>query len=101
MMTNKEETSKKPKEAVDYEKSILADIEVLGEEMPTASFMKTAEELDELMKRLDRAYDEREKVIDRIMTEGSGFESRKALRMLSTPLLKEWAEEIEHSHGLR
>jgi hypothetical protein len=43
------------------------------------------------MTKLEKAYHQREKVIDKIMEEGTGFESREALRMFPTALLEKWA----------
>ena len=45
------------------------------------------------MKELEKIYHKREKTIDVIMTYGTGFETREALRMVPTPVLDKWATE--------
>jgi hypothetical protein len=76
-------------------KDMLLDLEDLRKEMPIDSFLRETEELKEMMNKLEKAYDERERIIDVIMMEGAGFESRKALRMFPTDLLEKWADELK------
>jgi hypothetical protein len=78
-------------------KKLLVDIEDLRKEMPIDAFLKESEELKEMMTKLERAYNDREKVIDLILKEGTGFESRNALRMFPTDVLQKWAEELKRS----
>jgi hypothetical protein len=70
-------------------------MEDLRKEMPIAAFLKESRELEDMMSKLEKAYDKREKVIDLILNEGTGFESRKALRMFPTALLEKWAENLK------
>jgi hypothetical protein len=76
-------------------KRMLVDIEDLKKDTPIDIFLKESSDLKDIMSSLDKAYDKREKVIDRILTEGTGFESRKALRMFPTSLLEKWADELK------
>ena len=85
-----ENSSDGPKPTKDLE----IEIELLREEMPKDSFIEAERELEEVMIKLDKAYDNREKLIDRIMERGTGYESRKALRMLSVPLLEKLANSL-------
>lgn len=88
-------TSEGPKLTKDLE----MEIELLREEMPKDSFMEAERELEEVMIKLDKAYDNREKLIDRVMERGTGYESRKALRMLSVPLLEKLASGLSREIG--
>jgi hypothetical protein len=74
---------------------LLTEIEELRKEMPIDAFLKESKELEELMNKLEKAYDKREKVIELILKEGTGFESTKALRMFPTSLLEKWAESLK------
>lgn len=74
---------------------LLAEIEDLRKGMPIDAFLKESKELKEMMNKLEKAYDRREKVIELIMKEGTGFESTKALRMFSTSLLEKWAASLK------
>jgi hypothetical protein len=78
-------------------KDLEMEIELLREEMPKDSFMEAERELEEVMIKLDKAYDNREKLIERIMERGTGYESRKALRMLSVPLLEKLANGLSRN----
>lgn len=75
-------------------KRMIVDIEDLKKDTPIDIFLKESTDLKDIMSTLERAYDKREKVIDLILTEGTGFESRKALRMFPTALLEKWADEL-------
>jgi hypothetical protein len=78
---------------------LLAEMEDLRAGKPIDAFLKESKELENMMNRLERAYDEREKVIDVVMKQGSGLESRKALRMFPTALLEKWAKELRSSRA--
>jgi hypothetical protein len=69
----------------------------LRKRMPIDAFLKESTELKDMMTKLEGAYDEREHVIDLIIKEGTGFESRKALRMFPTDLLEKWADSLKES----
>jgi hypothetical protein len=53
------------------------------------------EKLRRVVDGLEKEYDRREKVIDRIMEYGTGIESEKALRMYPTPVLRKWEASLE------
>lgn len=74
---------------------MLVDIEDLKKDMPIDAFLKESTELKNMMSKLEKAYDKREEIIDLILKEGTGFESRKALRMFPTSLLEQWAHELK------
>jgi hypothetical protein len=70
---------------------LLVDLKDLRRGMPIDAFLKESTELKDMMTKCERAYEEREKIINMILEEGTGFESRKALRMFPTDLLEKWA----------
>jgi len=49
------------------------------------------------IERLEKEYDEREKVISRIMEYGTGIETEKALRMYPTRVLEAWEASLERN----
>jgi len=53
------------------------------------------------IERLEKEYDEREKVISRIMEYGTGIESEKALRMYPTRVLEAWEASLERNRRAR
>jgi hypothetical protein len=75
-------------------KNLVKELEDLRLEMPIDAFLKESRDLENTMDELDKAYDKREKVIDHILREGTGFESRKALRMFPTSMLEKWLGEL-------
>jgi hypothetical protein len=75
--------------------NILTDVEILREELPTGNFLSASKELDESMSDLEGAYEKRERLIDRIMKDGTGFEKRNALRMLPIEDIEKWVDELE------
>jgi len=77
------------------EEEMVSEEETLEGALPFDEYGKDSEKLKEQMDRLAKKYDEREKVIDRIMLYGTGIESEKALRMYTTPVLKKWEESLE------
>jgi hypothetical protein len=77
------------------EEEMESDEESLGVKLPFLDYMKDSEKLRGLVKKLEDEYNEREKVIDRIMKYGTGIESEKALRMYPTPVLKKWEATLE------
>jgi hypothetical protein len=52
-----------------------------------------------MMKTLEKAYHEREKKIDVILTYGTEFETREALRMIPTLVVDKWATELSSRKG--
>jgi len=77
------------------EQEIEADEEMLEKPLPFADYGKEYQKLRTEIGKFEKEYDEREKVIDRIMEYGTGVESEKALRMFSTPVLKKWEDSLE------
>jgi Arc/MetJ-type ribon-helix-helix transcriptional regulator len=69
--------------------------ETIEQGLPFKEYGENSEKLRAHIEDLERQYDEREKVIDRIMEYGTGIENEKALRMYSTPVLKKWATSLE------
>ncbi len=76
-------------------KDLLVEMEDLRKEMPIDAFLKESTELKDMMSKLEKAYDKREKIIDLILKEGTGFESKKALRMFPTAMLEKWANNLK------
>ena len=77
------------------QEEMVAEEETLEGALPCDEYGQDTEKLREQIDRLEVEYDEREKVIDRIMDYGTGIESEKALRMYSTPVLKGWEASLE------
>jgi len=77
------------------EEEMVSEEETLEGALPFDDYAKDSEKLRAQVNRLEKEYDEREKVINRIIGYGTGIESEKALRMYSTPVLEKWAESLE------
>ena len=77
------------------EEEMVSDIETVEQALPFDEYGKDTEKLTELVDKLEKKYDEREKVISRIIEYGSGIESEKALRMYTTPVLQQWEASLE------
>jgi len=77
------------------EEQMVTEEETLEGALPFDDYGKDTEQLKGQIERLEKEYDEREKVIDRIMEYGTGIENEKALRMYTTPVLKKWEESLE------
>jgi hypothetical protein len=67
-----------------------------GTGLPFKEYGKDRDKLTNHIQRLEKEYDEREKVIERIMEYGTGIETEKALRMYPTPVLVEWEKSLEN-----
>ena len=65
--------------------------------LPFEDYAKDEKKLTQHIERLEKEYNEREKVIGRIMEYGTGIESEKALRMYSTHVLEKWEAALEKS----
>ena len=72
--------------------------ETLEHGLPFEDYAKDEKKLRQHIERLEKEYDAREKVIERIMEYGTGIESEKALRMYTTSVLKKWEEALEKSY---
>jgi predicted nuclease with TOPRIM domain len=79
-------------------KEMEKEMEALEHGLPFKEYSKDDEKLRKHIERLEKEYDAREKVIERIMEYGTGIETEKALRMYTTSVLKKWAEAIEKSY---
>jgi len=77
------------------EEEMVSEEETLEGALPFEEYGKDSEKLKGQMDRLGKEYDEREKVIDRIMEYGTGIETEKALRMYPTPVLRNWEKSLE------
>jgi len=77
------------------EEEMVSEEETLEGALPFEKYGKDSEKLGEQMGRLAKEYDEREKVIDRIMEYGTGIENEKALRMYPTSVLRKWEASLE------
>jgi hypothetical protein len=74
------------------------EMETLERWLPFEDYAKDEKRLRQHIERLEKEYDEREKVIGRIMEYGTGVESEKALRMYSTRVLGKWEAKLEKSY---
>ena len=90
MQTTSNQTNELP-----AEEEIVSDEETLEGALPFDEYGKDTEKLRSQIDRLDREYDEREKVINRIIEYGTGIETEKALRMYPTVTLKKWEDSLE------
>ncbi|HXQ93362.1 MAG TPA: hypothetical protein VN739_10190 [Nitrososphaerales archaeon] len=77
------------------EEEMVSEEETLEGALPFEEYGKDSEKLKGRIDRLGKEYDEREKVIDRIMEYGTGIETEKALRMYPTPVLRNWEKSLE------
>ena len=81
------------------EEEMVSEEEELEKGLPFEDYAKDSEKLRVRIKELEKEYDQREKVIDRIMEYGTGIESEKALRMYPTPILERWEASLEGSRA--
>jgi hypothetical protein len=81
------------------EKEMESEMETLERWLPFKDYAKDEKILRHHIERLEKEYDEREKVISRIMEYGTGIESEKALRMYSTRVLERWEASLENSRA--
>ena len=77
------------------EEEMVSEMETLCQGLPFEEYDKDREKLEGNIARLEKEYDRREKVIDRIMEYGTGIESEKALRMYPTAVLRKWEASLE------
>jgi len=77
------------------EEEIVSEEEIVEGAVPFENYQKDSEKIRTQIEKLEKEYDEREKVIDRIMEYGTGIESEKALRMYPTVTLRKWEESLE------
>ena len=77
------------------EEEMESEEEQLEQGLPFEEYGRDTEKLRDQITLLEKEYDQREKVIDRIMEYGTGIESEKALRMYPTPVLEKWEASLE------
>jgi len=80
------------------EKEMESEMEALEHGLPFEDYAKDEKRLRHHIERLEKEYDEREKVIERIMEYGTGIETEKALRMYSSRVLEKWEAALEKSY---
>ena len=80
---------------VPNEEEMVNDMETLEQGLPLEDYERDEQELRKLVEQLEKEYDRREKVIQRIVEFGTGIESEKALRMYSTRVLEKWEASLE------
>ena len=73
----------------------MSEMEALYQGLPFEEYGKDEKQLRENIDRLQKEYDRREKVIERIMEYGTGIETEKALRMYPTSVLKKWEANLQ------
>jgi hypothetical protein len=62
--------------------------ETLEQGLPLEEYGRDSEKLREQMEKPEKEYDQREKVIDRILATAPASRAQKAVRMYPTPILK-------------
>jgi hypothetical protein len=77
------------------EEEMVSEEEIVEGELPFDDYGKDSEKIKLQMEKLEKEYDEREKVINHIMEYGTGIESEKGLRMYPTDTLKKWEDSLE------
>lgn len=77
------------------EEEMVSDMEAVEQGLPFEDYAKDTEKLRKLVIKLEKDYDKREKVIERILQYGTGIENEKALRMYSIPVLEKWEQSLE------
>ncbi len=74
---------------------LISEEEAVEGALPFRDYGKDSQKLKSQIEKLEKEYEEREKVIDRIMEYGTGIESENALRMYSTSVLRKWEASLE------
>ena len=85
----------KNEENLPPEDEMVSEEETIEGALPFEEYGKDSEKIRLQMEKLGKEYDEREKVIDRIMEYGTGIETEKALRMYPTTTLNKWEDSLE------
>jgi len=78
-------------------KEMEREMEALEHRLPFVDYARDEKKLRQHVEQLEKEYDAREKVIERIMEYGTGVENEKALRMYSIPVLTKWEAALEKS----
>ena len=79
-------------------KEMEREMEALEHRLPFVDYARDENKLRRHVEQLEKEYDVREKVIERIMEYGTGIENEKALRMYSIPVLTKWEAVLEKSY---
>jgi hypothetical protein len=85
----------KNEENLPPEEEMVSEEETVEGALPFEEYGKDSEKIRLQMQKLDKEYDEREKVISRIIEYGTGIETEKALRMYPTATLNKWEDSLE------
>jgi len=85
----------KDEENLPPEEEMVNEEETVEGALPFKEYGKDSEKIRLQMEKLGKEYDEREKVINRIMEYGTGIETEKALRMYPTTTLNKWEDNLE------
>ena len=93
-MSDQKELGRNNETVEPYAGQMIADIEALEKELPRAEFQSTSGQLKAMMSELEEKYEKKEKVIDLVLQRGTGYETRKALRMVPMSVLEKWAAEL-------
>lgn len=87
--------AKNEEDELPNEEEMVTDMETLEQGLPFEDYARDLEKLRGLVAELEKKYDAREKVIERILEYGTGVESEKALRMYPISVLKKWEASLE------
>jgi hypothetical protein len=82
-------------------KEMEREMEALEHRLPFVDYARDEKKLRQHVEQLEKEYDAREKVIERIMEYGTGVENEKALRMYSIPVLTKWEAALEKSYRVK
>jgi flagellar biosynthesis chaperone FliJ len=63
--------------------------------LPFKEYGRDRKKIEHQIQKLEKEYDEREKVIEQIMEYGTGIETEKALRMYTTAVLRKWEKSLQ------
>jgi len=85
----------KAEDELPAEEEMVSESEILEGALPFDEYATDVGKMRAQIEHLEHMYDEREKVIGRIMKYGTGVESEKALRMYPTSTLKKWEQSLE------
>jgi len=77
------------------EEEMVNEEETLEGALPFDDYGKDSEKIKVQIDKLEKQYDEREKVINHILEYGTGIETEKALRMYPTDTLRKWDDSLE------
>jgi hypothetical protein len=82
-------------ENLPQEEEMVSEEEIAETGLPFEEYAKDSEKIRLQIQKLNKEYDEREKVIYQIIEYGTGIETEKALRMYPTATLRKWEESLK------